>query len=788
MKLSLNWLKEFVDLDDITPQEIMSKLSLVTAEVEGLEEKGKNIQGVVVGEILTCKPHPTSKKPLWVLTVDQGDKVVPVVCGSSNVRAGMKVPFAQVGAKLPMIEVREANLAGEASHGMCLGADEIGIAAIQTEVIELDKNLINGTGIEVVFPDIVDTIFDIDNKSLTHRPDLWGHYGFARELAVIFDKKLKPLGMVDLDKYRDLPEVPVTIENPDDCYSFGAFKVENITQKATPIPMQIRLFYCGINSHGFLVDLSNYILLELGQPNHAFDARRVGKLSAGNVLDKDAKFTTLKGQTFDIKPEYLFIKSDGVPVSLAGIMGGDNSLIQDDTQSVVFEFATFNPTTIRKTSTTLGIRSDSSTRYEKSLDTNLNKTGAARAIKLLLSHDKRAKVVSNFNWKVAKPTKGVGLSLPLYEVEKFAGINFDWKEVKKNLAGLGFEPDKVLDYIAVIVPTWRATKDVTGPEDVIEEITRTYGYNNIPPIPPKMTIRPVEKRSFLKLQDKIKDVLASKHALTEVHSYIWNDAKTLKDLKIESPSYLKIVNSVSQGMEEIRSNLIPTLIATVAKNKGRDNTRIFEVASVYKPYPNSEELRELTHLGIAIASKEKKADELYRELAHLLDDVFGSSGYKLRYELGKVKESFLHPKNNAKITLENKPVGQIGIIHPTVTGVIDTRLGMVACYVCLDDINSVAPQIKTPKATRFPKTVLDFTITTNKTYSELERVFDSFEHDLVFSYKLKVVFPRDNGLTSYTLQFKVGSALKTLTQEEIQGVWQKVVDHGKKNGFIIDNT
>jgi len=790
MKLSLNWLNEFVDLTDISAKEIASRLSLATAEVEGFEQKGHDISGVVVGEIITSKPHPNSKKPLNILTVHNGEAIVPVVCGCPNSsRVGMKVAFAKVGAKLPNgFVVGKALLAGEDSHGMCLGADELGLAGFQTSLIELDKKIPNGTSINVAIPNLHDTIFEIDNKSLTNRPDLWGHYGIARELATIFGRKLKPLPIDNLDKYKDLPAVPVSIES-EFCYSFGAFRVDNITLKTTPLSMSARLYYCGINSHGFLVDLSNYILLELGQPNHAFDARKIRKLSAGHV--KRGQFKTLKDQTIDIKESYTFIKSDGVPVSLAGIMGGANSLVCDDTNSVVFEFATFDAGNIRKTSTELGIRSDSSTRYEKSLDTNLNKIGAGRAIKLLSQFDKKAKVVSNFNWKVSKPTTSTTITLSKSQLEKYVGITFNYGEVKKNLKSLGFNPTITKTDIIVQVPTWRATKDITMAVDIIEEIVRIHGYDKIKPTPPLVEIKPITPCPNKVREDFIKDFLSQKYALNEVHTYIWNDQKVLKDLKIKTPSHLKILNSVASGCDEIRSEILPSLIGVVAKNKNLDSVRVFEIGQVYEKCrcKINTGTTEVKHMGIALASKTKSGEELYKELSYMMTDLLDTFGLKTNYSLSKADDMpFLHPKNNANILIGESYIGKIGIVHPTTVATIDSKIAAVASYVCIDKLNHMVqnlPQKTSQKISRFPKTTLDFTITTSSVYGKLESVLDEFSHPLSFGYKLKDIYHRDDNTISYTITFTIGSADKTLTSEEIQTIWGQIVNHLKKQNFPI---
>ena len=783
MKLSLNWLSEFVDLKGISAQEILDELSLKTAEVEGFEVKGTWVEGVVVGEIKKCEPHPSSKKPLSVLSVDGGKGAVQVVCGAPNCRVGMRVAFAPVGAKLKDLEIGVARLAGVESNGMCLSALELGIGGDHDGIIDLgaefgEKNLVNGTPIEKVFPDMFDTIFEIDNKSLTNRPDLWGHYGIARELSVIFNRKFKPLPVSDLDKFATLPPVSIAIENKDSCYSFGAFKVDNISAKHAPLFMQTRLFYCGINPHGFLVDLSNYIMLEIGQPNHAFDAGKLSqgdkapKISAGNIdPSKIAEFRTLKDQDIVIKPEYLFIKSNGIPVSLAGIMGGANSLIDSDTDSVIFEFATFNPWTIRKTSQELGIRSDSSARYEKSLDTNLNKLGAERAVKILSMTDKGAKVVSNFNWVVAKPTKELTVKLSKNYLERFTGIAFDYKTVKKHLEGLGFQPKISENEIEVTVPTWRATKDISRREDIIEEIVRMHGYNNISAHPPRVELLPVERLDKKRITNQIKDLLVTRFDLSEVHTYIWEGTKGL----VSSMGELKLLNSVEGGEPTIRSEILPSLINLLPRNKGQGEIRLFEIGEVYKNGKTEKEL------GIVIASKLRSDAELYIELGHLLRFFIPTQGFRV----GIAKQGYLHPKNNANLVIGNQVAGFAGILHPSVTAQIDKGLAIVCAQVSLENLALFGRNTTPIAPSRFPKTTLDFTITTDGIFGDLMSTLTKLYHPLVMGIRLKDIYKPANEPTRFTVEFTIQSYDKNLETADIQGAYQAILNFIKSQGLRI---
>ncbi|MBP1568180.1 MAG: phenylalanine--tRNA ligase subunit beta, partial [Oscillospiraceae bacterium] len=293
MLISINWVRDFVDLDGINIDELIHKFSLSTAEVENeIFYKGSDLSGVVVAEIKSVEEHPESKK-LHLLKVDAGDgKLTDVVCGAPNVRVGMKTAFAKVGAKLGEIDIAPRDLAGYTSYGMCCSEKEIGISEEHGGIMDITEDVPNGTDIKDLY-EIDDIIFEVDNKSLTNRPDLWGHYGIAREIATLAGRPLKSLETADLSVYNDLPKVDIKIED-ELCRRYSGIRFENITRKVSPVNMRIRLFYCGMRAINYLADLTNYLMLEIGQPMHAIDSRKVEKIRIKR-FDEPFTFQTLDG-------------------------------------------------------------------------------------------------------------------------------------------------------------------------------------------------------------------------------------------------------------------------------------------------------------------------------------------------------------------------------------------------------------------------------------------------------------------------------------------------------------
>ncbi|MBQ6543144.1 MAG: phenylalanine--tRNA ligase subunit beta, partial [Clostridia bacterium] len=467
MFVSINWIKEYVDLDGLDIKKLINTFTLATAEVEEVYVKGADIENVVVGEIKEISEHPDSKK-LHLLKVDAGSKIANIVCGAPNVREGMKVALALAPAKVPGGEITVTKVAGFESEGMCCSGKELGISDDHSGILELKTDAPNGTDIKDIYP-IDDIIFEVDNKSLTNRPDLWGHYGIAREFAALTGRDLKPLKLGDLSYDGDY-QVPVNIGREDLVYRYTALKMDNITVNESPLSMQIRLYYCGMRGINLLADVTNYIMLEIGQPTHAFNAAMIDSIGV-NTPREPVKFTTLDGVERDIDENTLMIYNNDTPVAIAGIMGGLDSEIVEDTGAVVLESACFDGVSVRKSSSRLGHRTDSSARYEKMLDPELTMDAVGRFVEIVRSVDPGARVASKVNDKYVKRYDKISLTFDKAYVDKYTGIEISDERIIHTLTSLGFGVEYDGGVFTVSVPSWRATKDVTIKADIIEEIT-----------------------------------------------------------------------------------------------------------------------------------------------------------------------------------------------------------------------------------------------------------------------------------------------------------------------------
>ena len=609
MYISMNWINDFVDLKGINLEELINRFTLSVAEVEGTIKYGENIKNVITAKIVEIEKIESSDK-LRKVKVDNGKEIVTCVCGAKNIKIGDIVPFAQIGSMVNGIEIKQVQMAGETSNGMCLSEKELGISEDHSGVMVFDSNTKLGVNVKQLL-DIDDTVFEIDNKSLTNRPDLWGHYGIAREIAALTGRKLKNIEVENVEEYNNLKEVRAEVEDKEKCYRYTAIEVENITSKKFDINKRIRLYYCGMRSINLLVDLTNYIMLELGQPMHAFDKKLVNKIKVKSI-ENDIEFKTLDDVTRKVDKGTLMICNNDEPIAIAGIMGGANSEITDSTNSLVLESANFDSVCIRKSTVELKLRTDASAHYEKSLDPEITDIAIKRYIKLLKENDKDIKISSKLTDIYVNKYPTIKIKITRQYINSRIGTDLSLNKIKEILSSLEFEIEENGEILTVKVPSFRATKDISIKADLVEEIARIYGYDNIEPQTKNQPLRIVEIDDEKKTENTIKDLLAIKYGLSEIHTYIWYDRKKNKELNLEvNENNIKLANSLNANFNVLRESVIPSLLYTLSENiKYYPNVNIFECGRTFE-YPNKgEECIENKNLGIALCSKNKSSKEL----------------------------------------------------------------------------------------------------------------------------------------------------------------------------------
>ncbi|MBQ9743354.1 MAG: phenylalanine--tRNA ligase subunit beta [Ruminococcus sp.] len=787
MFLSMNWIEDFVDLSGIDKLQLIHKVSLSTAEVENeIFFKGSDVTGVVVAQIVSVEDHPQSKK-LHLLKVDAGDgKLTDVVCGAPNVRVGMKTAFAKVGAKLGEIEIAPRPLAGYDSFGMCCSEAELGISEDHSGIMDITEDVANGTDIKDVYA-IDDIIFEVDNKSLTNRPDLWSHYGFAREIAALAGRPLRPLEVEDLTAYDNLKKIDMKIEDPL-CQRYSCMQVENITRNVSPVNMRIRLYYCGMRGINFLADLTNYLMLEMGQPMHAFDSRKVEKIRIKR-FDTPFTFQTLDTVERNIDENTLMICNDNTPVAIAGIMGGLDSEIVEDTTTLTLESATFDAVSIRKSTVRLAHRTDASIRYEKCLDPEMTTVAIGRFINLLKKYDQGVQVVSALTDEYAYKYDTVTLDFDKKFVDRYTGIQIDNETIVKTLTDLGFEVTLDGDDFSVVVPSWRATKDVTIKADIIEEITRIYGYDNFDINTTRSPLYPVRAEAIKTNEDRIKDTLVKRWRLHELHSYVWAYNDELKALGIEVEDNVKLANATNPNIETLRNSIIPTQLCQVKINTGyAADFGIFEIGRVVDGLNADGLCNEKKMLGITLFSKTKDIKTLYLELRDILAVLAGDIKHKtLSYKSAQPTHSYEHPVNLNTILIDDAAIGTMGIVHPAVMKKIDKKANVVFAEIDMAAFTDAATDaIVYDEPSKFPAMTYDISveIPSGVLFQDMAACWSNDQSGLLKSTRIVDTYDTDT-VHSVTIRFEFSSSERTLSSAEIQEIMDKVVEKLSEMGVTL---
>lgn len=784
MFLSMNWISDYVDFTGLDKLDLIHRFSLSTAEVENeIFLKGQDLKGVVCAEIKSVEAHPESEK-LHLLKVDIGEPdLVDVVCGAPNVRVGMKTAFAKVGAQIGDITIAPRKLAGFTSNGMCCSEKEIGISDDNSGIMDITDDIPNGTDLKDVYA-IDDIVFEVDNKSLTNRPDLWGHYGIAREFAALAGRELKPLDTVDLHAYDNLPKVDMKIEDPL-CQRYSCLQVENIHTNVSPVNMRIRLYYCGMRAINFLADLTNYLMLEMGQPMHAFDSRKVEKIRIKRFPEPFV-FQTLDGVARNIDENTLMICNDNTPVAIAGIMGGLDSEIVEDTTTLTLESATFDAASVRKSTVRLAHRTDASMRYEKCLDPEMTVPAIARFVKLLTDTDKTARVVSSLTDDYAYHYPPVTLDFDKAYLDRYTGIDIPNDTVVKTLKSLGFGVTADGDRFTVDVPSYRATKDVTIKADLVEEITRIYGYDNFDVHTAKAPLYPVRMSEEKTVEDKIKDILVKRFSLYELHSYVWAYYDDYKALGMEVEDNIKLINATNPNIETIRKSIVPTQLCQVRTNTAfAPDFGVFEIGRTVDGVDENNLCVEHKKLCVTLFSKTKSAETLYFELAKMLSVVADDIKHKsLMFAPIPATHSYQHPRNLNAISCDGVTFGEIGLVHPTVLKKIDKKAAIV--YAELDvqafaEIVDAGILYKEPS--RFPGMEIDLSFV-SETFAPIGKAIENAECPLI--QKVEVVDTyRDAVGKSITTKLTFSHPEKTLTRDEVMGVVDGIIASLAKENIAL---
>ena len=775
MLISCNILKKHIkNSEKIDFLTIWDTFTIRTAEVENVEIKGKNITGIITAKIIECSPHPKSEK-LSILKVTDGTEDYSVVCGAPNVKVGLIGAFAKIGSIIDGIEIGMRPILGTTSFGMMCSGKELGISDDHEGILSLPEDTKLGVDLKEIMP-IEDIIVEIDNKSLTNRPDLWGHYGIAREIAAITGNKLLPLELEE--PKNDKKDLNIKIKELTLCNRYIGIKLDDIKNKTTPMWMQIFLYYTGMRSIDLIVDLTNYIMLELGQPMHAFDSQVVKDIEIGLAKDKD-KFITLDNIERTLTQKDLMIKNDGEYFAIAGVMGGLDSEITSDTTSIILESATFDPESVRKTATYHGMRTEASSRYEKSLDPNLALIASKRFIKLLKTENPKLKIASNLTDIYPTEFKEKEIILNKELLYKYLGFKLEDKIVKEILINLNFLVEITKEEFIVTVPTFRATKDVTIPADLIEEIARMYGYENFEETPLNMDLTFSLKDDGYNLENELKEFLVNRYNLNEVHTYLWNKTKFLNEADIKLDN-VKLLSKTEDNI--LRNDLSLSMLEVAQTNiKNYEAIEIFELGTIINNNENEK------HLSILLTSDTNNLKSAYNQAKDIVYSLINSfKNQKPIYTFGKSNEYYNNDLTQ-DIIVNNFNIGQIKVFNRSISNKINKKKSFVVIDLNFDEfikLEKVEPLYQ--DVSKYPTTTLDYTIISKRGeyYSEFDKIINNFTSPLIIKRELIDIYLEDN-YKKITIRYIVGSKEKTLTNEELQNFKEEFIKFINKNDLSI---
>ncbi len=803
MKLSLDWIKEYVELpDDMDLTKLAYDLTMSTVEVEGSENLAENFDKIIVGVIKEVLPHPNADK-LRICITDVGEEDKNIVCGGSNLAPGMKVAVAAPGAFVRWhgegdpVEIGETKLRGVQSWGMICAASEIGLSGlfptnVETEILDIsDFNITAGTPLAKAL-DLDDIILEIDNKSLTNRPDLWGHYGMARELAALFDLPLKEISKYDMS---GIPELELDIQDTERCPRYMGTEISGVYVKPASYKIRQRLWKVGVRPINALVDITNYVMMATGNPTHAFDADNVIGHIVVRRAEENEELLLLNGKKLKLCKEDLVIADTKESIGLAGVMGGAKDSVLPKTNRVILEIANFAAYGIRGTALRYDNRTEASSRYEKAIDPERCDITLSLSIQLFkeLYPEMKINAFSDFYPKHLVQNE---IDVPMSWLKARLGKVVEKETIVNKLSRLGFDVSFKDDVMHIIVPTWRSTGDISIKDDIMEEVARMYGYENFEPSPITTSFEGSINQLDKDLERRIKEYLAFRCGMREVFTYPWMTDQYVNAILQNTDHIMSISTPPSPDEKYIRSSLLPNLVKAVSENvRYYSEFSIFETARVFSdekfdtPYDESEKLPiQRKHIGGAFTGDYKQITELFRKAKGVLENMarythmeeisFGQSEKPVWADDTVWLNIFVKNDN------EDVKIGDFALLSKK--SALDC--GIKNNAVILFEIDQ---ELLTPLKSRtnvfthtpdYPMTsydismLVDDTVKWEKIKSAVLGVKKKDAHlqsvSFVESYKGKQI---EHGKKSVMIRLIIGSLNKTLTSNEVENTAKKVI-------------
>ena len=793
MRVSLNLIKKYVDLPDkLTDEDIARDMTLRTVEVEHVENTALKYHDIVVGKILEVNKHPNADRLKICITDIGEEEPVQIVCGGSNLYAGEYVVVSKPGAEVVWhgegepVKVEKTKMRGEVSYGMICASSEVYLsdffpATDETEIIDL-KGIDCKPGDNIA--DLIfmnDTVLEIDNKSLSNRPDLWGHYGIARELSAIYNVPLKELPKYEIDA--NIPEYNVEIKDPNKCRRYVAVEIDGIYEKSSPLWMQSLLVKTGQRPINAIVDITNYVMVAVGQPLHAFDKTHVsGEKIVVRNAKKNEELLLLDNNKIKLTTDDLVISDESDAMALAGIRGGKKDSILPDTKGVVLEVANFSANTVRKTGKRFAEKTDASIRYEKGMDTQRVDEGVNLALELIKEIFPDSKVIKYVD---VYPNKTPNNRIEVTEefLDTRLGKKIPPEKIEQILSALGYEVTFKDGTYDVVVPTWRSTGDVTLKDDVMGDIARILSFDSFEPKNIDITIEHAIKQNDVLLDRRIKEYLSLRCGFYEIYTYPWIDEKYIRAAKVNLDNSLRLATPPAPELAYLRSSLIPGMLEAIAKNlRYYDEFNLFETSQVYikGDYRPSEEdeVLPIQHNYLTGCIVGKNARDIFYQAKGVLENM-ARYCHMEELKLEQIEKPGWADKNAyLNITLDGEIIGSLGLVSIQALSEAKIKRANVAMF----EINAdklIPYASRTNRYERLPELPLvekDLSLIVDKdvAWSTLSDSIKSLvaEVEFVDEYRGEKI---PDGKKSITLKVRMINEGTTMTSEQITEKINKIL-------------
>jgi phenylalanyl-tRNA synthetase beta chain len=780
MKFSEKWLREWVnpDIDSTTLAEQLTQAGL---EVDAVEPVAGEFTGVVVGQVISVEPHPDADK-LRCCKVDvAGAELLSIVCGAANVRQDLKIPVAVVGSVLPgNFKIKKAKLRGVESFGMLCGASEIGLVDNVKGLMELADDAPVGMDLRE-YLDLDDVSIDVDLTP--NRSDCLGIAGIAREVGVLTGCDLTQWPQETIIE-QSAKTFNITVEAAADCPRYIGRVIENINVKAeTPLWMQEKLRRSGVRSLGPVVDVTNYVMLELGQPMHAFDLEKLNGGITVRSAKENEKLTLLDGQEVSVTENTLVIADDSSALALAGIMGGESSSVTDDTKHLFLEAAHFNPLAIAGRARAYGLHTDSSHRFERGVDPELPRAAIERATALLLDIvGGEAGPITEVVSESDLPEIDV-INLRAARIKRVLGITIEANQVEDWLTRLGLTVEDNAEGWQVTVPSFRF--DLAIEVDLIEELGRLYGYDKLPETRPQGTVLTADISEHTLATHRLQSLLVDR-GYQEAITYSFGDPKVQQHLAVEGEQAIELANPISAELSVMRTSLWPGLIQALVYNLNRqhDRVRLFEVGRSFRgTNDNVEQHRQIA--GVVCGSryaeqwaeKQRPVDffDIKADVEALLD-----LGSEENIRFVSEQHPALHPGQSARIYQGDIAIGWIGAIHPRLNKPLELSANAYVFELTLSAVlKAKVPSFES--LSKFPAIRRDLALLVNATVTagEIEHCLNGVRSDILKSIQLFDVYSGagvEDDKKSIAIAFQLQHSERTLTDEEVDAVIETVTE------------